>query len=182
VIKIVDRDQIAGIQLAIDMHKSGKSIAWIRNRMKRVLKDERNKPLPASFFPEKFAAFGYDHRKKEKTEQWKSLHRKPNAKADAALEQRYVRLEHHFLDKWKDDSPESAAREDGFPAGWTKHIGGDDEFYDIYIDRYTRLGVTVWKDRGDFWWWKPREETEARQTLSKQDAIDAAENWIGEHR
>ncbi len=118
--------------------------------MKRVLKDEKNKALPASFLPDQFAVFGYDYRKKKKTEQWKNLYRKRNAKTDADLDRRYSRLEHHFLDKWKDDSPEDAAREDGFPEGWAKHIGGDDEYYDIYIDRYSKLGVTVWKDRAGF--------------------------------
>jgi hypothetical protein len=48
--------------------------------------------------------------------------------------------------------------------------------------RYTKLGVTVWKDRAGFWWWRPREETESRQTLSKYEAIDAPESWIRQRR
>lgn len=110
------------------------------------------------------------------------LHQKPDTKLDAALGQRRLRCERHFEDKWKGDDPEATAREDGFPAGWAKHIGADDEYYDIYIDRYSKLDVTVWKDRAGFWWWRPREETEPRQTLSKHEAIDAAESWIRQRR
>jgi hypothetical protein len=54
--------------------------------------------------------------------------------------------------------------------------GGDGEYYDIYINRYSKLGVTVWNDRAGFWWWRPREETEPGQTSSKYEAIDAAES------
>jgi len=180
--KVVDQDYVAAVKLAIEMHKSGKTIAWIRNRLKASLRYGKTNSLPASFIPEQFAAFDYDYKKREKTPQWKKLHQKPDSKLDAALEQRRLRCERYFEGVRKDDDPEAIAREDGFPAGWAKHIGGDDEYYDIYIDRYSKLGVTVWKDRGGFWWWRSREETEPHQTLSKYEAIDAAESWIRQRR
>ena len=116
--RTLDQDHVAAIKLAIEMHKSGKTIAWIRDRLKMSLRDGRASPLPASFLPEQFAVFGYNYKKREKIVQWKKLHQKPNQKIDAALEQRRLRCEHHFEEEWKDDDPETVAREDGFPEGW----------------------------------------------------------------
>jgi hypothetical protein len=49
----------------------------------------------------------------------------------------------------------------------------------MYIDRYSKKGlVTVWKDRGDFWWWGPADGSKTYQTLVKYEAIEAAEQWL----
>jgi hypothetical protein len=77
-----------------------------------------------------------------------------------------------------DETPESVARQDGFPEGWSKHIGGDEEYYDIWINRYSKRGVTIWKERGDFWYWQPPGGSERRESFSKSDAINAAEEWL----
>jgi hypothetical protein len=84
-------------------------------------------------------------------------------------------LERYFLEK--DDTPQNAAEDDGFPQGWSKLIGGDEDHYDMYIDRYRKGLVTVWKDRGGFWWWGV-DNTEPQQTMSKSEAIEAAERWL----
>ena len=55
--KVVDQDYVAAVKLAIEMHKSGKTIAWIRNRLKASLRYGKTNSLPASFIPEQFAAF-----------------------------------------------------------------------------------------------------------------------------
>jgi hypothetical protein len=94
--------------------------------------------------------------------------------------QRLPAQERHLLDQRKDETPESAARDEGFPEGWSRHVGGDEEYYDMWIDRYSRRGVTIWKERGDFWYWQPPGGSERRESLSKFDAIQAAEQWLNE--
>jgi hypothetical protein len=94
--------------------------------------------------------------------------------------QRLPAQEHHLLEQRKDETPESAARDEGFPEGWNRHVGGDEEYYDIWIDRYSKRGVTIWKERGDFWYWQPPGGSERRESLSKFDAIQAAEQWLNE--
>jgi hypothetical protein len=139
-----NRIKIAGIELAIEMHKSGKTIRWIRKKMTNILLDENDNPLKASFISSQFAAFGYDYKKTEKGMKWTKLHRKPDIKLDNELDRRYQTLERHFLEKWKeDDTPETAAQKDGFPKGWSKQR--DEEYIDIFIDRYKKGLVTVWK-------------------------------------
>jgi hypothetical protein len=94
--------------------------------------------------------------------------------------QRLAAQERHLLEQRKDQTPESAARDEGFPEGWSRHVGGDEEYYDMWIDRYSRRGVTIWKERGDFWYWQPPGGPERRESLSKFDAIQAAEQWLNE--
>ena len=179
VMKLTEPDQIAAIELAIEMHKSGKTIQWISRTMKTILKDEKNKQLDALFLRSQFAIFKYDYKRTEAGRKWTQLHKRQDIKLDQELGRRYERLEHHFLDKWSDDTPETAAKDDGFPDGWSKLIGGDEEYYDIYIDRYSKSGlVTVWKDRGAFWWWGTTDGITKQQMLSKQEAIESAEDWL----
>ena len=64
--KVVDQDYVAAVKLAIEMHKSGKTIAWIRNKLKASLRYGKASPLSASFLAEQFAAFDYDYKKREK--------------------------------------------------------------------------------------------------------------------
>ena len=94
--------------------------------------------------------------------------------------QRLPAREHHLLEQRKDETPDSAARDEGFPEGWSRHVGGDEEYYDMWIDRYSKRGVTIWKERGDFWYWQPPGGSERRESLSKFDAIQEAEQWLNE--
>jgi hypothetical protein len=73
---------------------------------------------------------------------------------------------------------EIMALREGFPEGWIRHVGGDEDWYDMYIDRYSKQGVTIWKDRSDNWYWKSAEDSEVHQTMAKHEAIDAAERFI----
>ena len=179
-----DPDQIAAIKIAIGMHKSGKTIDQIRRKMTKILLDESGKQLGMKFVADQFAKRRYNYKKREQSSGWKALHRKPDAKLDQTLNRRYETLERHFLEKWKDDTPEpepeseSAARDEGFPEGWSRHIGGDEKYYDLWIDRYSKQGVTIWKERGDFWYWQPSDGSERRESFSKFDAISAAEQWL----
>lgn len=168
------------IQLAIDMHKSGKTIDTIRKKMGKILLDDSGKRLAKTFLADQFAKHKYDYKKRERSPGWKSLHREPNTKIDLALNRRHQILERHFIEKWEYETPESVAQDDGFPEGWDKHIGADEEYYDIWIDRYSKQGVTIWKERGDFWYWQPPDGSEKRESFSKFDAIEAAERWLKE--
>jgi hypothetical protein len=174
-IDLNDRAHITALQLAIDMHKSGKTIAWIRRKMKDILVDENDNPLDASFLPNEFSRFGYDFKKMEESPEWKRLHKKIDRRREKDLDQRYEEIKRVFIERWKDGGID-AALADGFPEGWRKLIGADEDYYDIYIDRYTKRGlITVWKDKGEFWWWKAADHPEGIQVLSKYEAIDAAE-------
>ena len=176
--ELKDPDQIAAIKLAIEMHKSGQTINSISKKMQKMLVNESGKPLVKTFLADQFAKHKYDYKKRERSATWKSLHRNSNAKVLLALDRRYQILESHFIEKLTEETSETVARDDEFPKGWSKHIGEDEEYYDIWIDRYSKQGVTIWKERGDFWYWQPPDGSEKRESFSKFDAIEAAEQWL----
>jgi hypothetical protein len=128
-LEIKEPDQIKAIELAIDMHRSGMTFPLIVKIMKQILHDENNRPLGVSFLKKQFVAFEYNYKRMEASKTWAKMHSEPPTKVRKALDSRYKRLVHHFLEKWKDDTPEAAAQNDGFPEGWTKLIGGDEKYY-----------------------------------------------------
>src|ERR1700681_4352960 len=82
--KVEGPDEIEAIKLAMEMHKAGKTIGWVRKRMERILVDENNKPLDPSFLISQFEAFNYRYKSTEKH----NLRRKPDRRLDKDLDSR----------------------------------------------------------------------------------------------
>src|SRR5262249_35837647 len=173
--------QMLIVKFALELHKSGKTMRSIVATVKRILFDNEGMPLTSQWIKERFDDLGYDYEDQEARKAWQRLNRSPDTRLATALREKYKRLERHIFEHAQVDNPEIEAQKQGFPSGWSRHIGGDDEYYDMYIDRYSKRGlVSVWKDRAGSWWWEPRDGSVREQSLSKYEAIDAAERWLNE--